>query len=43
MVFVTNWSDQVILFEGWMLGFKPLPNEVVKAVDPQVNPDYKLK
>jgi D-glycerate 3-kinase len=27
---------QVILFEGWMLGFKPLPNEVVKAVDPQV-------
>uniref|UniRef100_K3XYS5 Phosphoribulokinase/uridine kinase domain-containing protein n=1 Tax=Setaria italica TaxID=4555 RepID=K3XYS5_SETIT len=27
---------EVILFEGWMLGFKPLPNEVVKAVDPQV-------
>lgn len=26
----------VILFEGWMLGFKPLPNEVVKAVDPQL-------
>ncbi|CAA6666318.1 unnamed protein product [Spirodela intermedia] len=26
----------VILFEGWMLGFKPLPNEVVRAVDPQV-------
>ncbi|RLM93426.1 D-glycerate 3-kinase, chloroplastic-like isoform X1 [Panicum miliaceum] len=27
---------EVILFEGWMLGFKPLPNEVVKAVDPQL-------
>ncbi|XP_031259962.1 LOW QUALITY PROTEIN: D-glycerate 3-kinase, chloroplastic [Pistacia vera] len=26
----------VILFEGWMLGFKPLPPEVVKAVDPQL-------
>ncbi|MQL85576.1 hypothetical protein Taro_018104 [Colocasia esculenta] len=26
----------VILFEGWMLGFKPLPNEAVKAVDPQL-------
>lgn len=26
----------VILFEGWMLGFKPLPADVVKAVDPQV-------
>ncbi|XP_020243991.1 D-glycerate 3-kinase, chloroplastic [Asparagus officinalis] len=26
----------VILFEGWMLGFKPLPNDVVKAVDPQL-------
>ncbi|KAB1218609.1 D-glycerate 3-kinase, chloroplastic [Morella rubra] len=26
----------VILFEGWMLGFKPLPMEVVKAVDPQL-------
>ncbi|KAL7180132.1 hypothetical protein ACSBR1_043365 [Camellia fascicularis] len=25
-----------ILFEGWMLGFKPLPVEVVKAVDPQL-------
>ncbi|XP_039812333.1 D-glycerate 3-kinase, chloroplastic-like isoform X3 [Panicum virgatum] len=35
------WPDvegplEVILFEGWMLGFKPLPNEVVKAVDPQL-------
>ncbi|CAO2165960.1 unnamed protein product [Urochloa humidicola] len=27
---------EVILFEGWMLGFKPLPIEVVKAVDPQL-------
>ncbi|XP_058074666.1 D-glycerate 3-kinase, chloroplastic isoform X2 [Magnolia sinica] len=27
---------EVILFEGWMLGFKPIPNEVVKAVDPQL-------
>ncbi|KAF9616824.1 hypothetical protein IFM89_032674 [Coptis chinensis] len=26
----------VVLFEGWMLGFKPVPNEVVKAVDPQL-------
>lgn len=26
----------VILFEGWMLGFKPLPVEVVKNVDPQL-------
>ncbi|KAJ7962932.1 D-glycerate 3-kinase, chloroplastic [Quillaja saponaria] len=25
-----------VLFEGWMLGFKPLPVEVVKAVDPQL-------
>ncbi|XP_021906627.1 D-glycerate 3-kinase, chloroplastic [Carica papaya] len=25
-----------ILFEGWMLGFKPLPVEVVKSVDPQL-------
>uniref|UniRef100_A0A804ICS3 D-glycerate 3-kinase, chloroplastic n=1 Tax=Musa acuminata subsp. malaccensis TaxID=214687 RepID=A0A804ICS3_MUSAM len=27
---------EVVLFEGWMLGFKPLPNEAVKAVDPQL-------
>lgn len=27
---------EVVLFEGWMLGFKPLPNEVVKEVDPQL-------
>ncbi|ONM39202.1 Katanin p60 ATPase-containing subunit A1 [Zea mays] len=27
---------EVVFFEGWMLGFKPLPNEVVKAVDPQL-------
>ncbi|XP_020575819.1 D-glycerate 3-kinase, chloroplastic-like [Phalaenopsis equestris] len=26
----------VVLFEGWMLGFKPLPGDVVKAVDPQL-------
>ncbi|KAF9685239.1 hypothetical protein SADUNF_Sadunf03G0034100 [Salix dunnii] len=26
----------VLLFEGWMLGFKPLPVEVVQAVDPQL-------
>ncbi|CAH1442540.1 unnamed protein product [Lactuca virosa] len=26
----------VVLFEGWMLGFKPLPAQVVKAVDPQL-------
>ncbi|XP_021608978.1 D-glycerate 3-kinase, chloroplastic isoform X1 [Manihot esculenta] len=26
----------VILFEGWMLGFKPVPTEVVRAVDPQL-------
>ncbi|XP_012456558.1 D-glycerate 3-kinase, chloroplastic [Gossypium raimondii] len=26
----------VILYEGWMLGFKPLPAEVVKAFDPQL-------
>ncbi|XLR13718.1 hypothetical protein S83_041656, partial [Arachis hypogaea] len=25
----------VVLFEGWMLGFKPLPTKVVKAVDLQ--------
>ncbi|KAI7754528.1 hypothetical protein M8C21_028898 [Ambrosia artemisiifolia] len=28
--------DKVVLFEGWMLGFKPVPSEVVKAVDPQL-------
>ncbi|XP_052107491.1 D-glycerate 3-kinase, chloroplastic-like, partial [Arachis duranensis] len=26
----------VVLFEGWMLGFKPLPTEFVKAIDLQV-------
>ncbi|GLU22158.1 hypothetical protein SLE2022_382540 [Rubroshorea leprosula] len=26
----------VVLFEGWMLGFKPVLNKVVKAVDPQL-------
>ncbi|XWS20353.1 hypothetical protein CRYUN_Cryun31cG0094200 [Craigia yunnanensis] len=24
----------VVLYEGWMLGFKPLPTEAIKAVDP---------
>ncbi|XP_010249888.1 PREDICTED: D-glycerate 3-kinase, chloroplastic-like [Nelumbo nucifera] len=37
----STWPDvegplTVVLFEGWMLGFKPLPVEVVKAVDPQL-------
>lgn len=27
---------EVVLLEGWMLGFKPLSSEVVKAVDPQL-------
>ncbi|XP_022153285.1 D-glycerate 3-kinase, chloroplastic isoform X2 [Momordica charantia] len=26
----------VVLFEGWMLGFKPLPTEAVTVVDPQL-------
>ncbi|KZV26101.1 D-glycerate 3-kinase, chloroplastic [Dorcoceras hygrometricum] len=26
----------VVLFEGWMLGFKPVPVEVVTSVDPQL-------
>ncbi|KAD4585233.1 hypothetical protein R6Q59_036050 [Mikania micrantha] len=26
----------VVLFEGWMLGFKPVPAEVVKSIDPQL-------
>ncbi|RDX62151.1 D-glycerate 3-kinase, chloroplastic, partial [Mucuna pruriens] len=26
----------VVLFEGWMLGFKPLPVEAVRVVDPQL-------
>ncbi|XP_048603436.1 D-glycerate 3-kinase, chloroplastic isoform X2 [Brassica napus] len=37
----TTWPEvegplKVVLFEGWMLGFKPLPAEAVKAVDPQL-------
>ncbi|XP_057454242.1 D-glycerate 3-kinase, chloroplastic [Lotus japonicus] len=37
----SNWPEiegplNVVLFEGWMLGFKPVPMEVVKAVDPQL-------
>ncbi|GFQ06608.1 d-glycerate 3-kinase chloroplastic [Phtheirospermum japonicum] len=32
------WIDlwPAVLFEGWMLGFKPVSVEVVKAVDPQL-------
>lgn len=26
-----------MLFEGWMLGFKPVPVDAVKSVDPQVS------
>ncbi|XLR53415.1 hypothetical protein S83_004087, partial [Arachis hypogaea] len=32
----------VVLFEGWMLGFKPLSKEVVKAVDLQFSMGGKL-
>lgn len=37
----STWTEiegplTAVLFEGWMLGFKPLPDEVVKAVDPQL-------
>ncbi|KAL7140035.1 hypothetical protein ABFS83_09G093900 [Erythranthe nasuta] len=37
----SKWPDVegplvAVLFEGWMLGFKPVPVEVVKAVDPQL-------
>jgi D-glycerate 3-kinase len=28
--------EQVVLFEGWMLGFEPQEESVVTAVDPQV-------
>lgn len=36
--YLFSWCDpQVVLLEGWMLGFKPLPNNVVKEVDPQVS------
>ncbi|KAI5414033.1 hypothetical protein KIW84_058247 [Lathyrus oleraceus] len=27
---------EVVLFEGWMLGFKPVPVDAVKSVDPQL-------
>ncbi|TKY48126.1 D-glycerate 3-kinase [Spatholobus suberectus] len=27
---------EVVLFEGWMLGFRPLPVDAVKVVDPQL-------
>ncbi|KAG4978979.1 hypothetical protein JHK84_038672 [Glycine max] len=29
-------GNVVVLFEGWMLGFKPLPVDAVKVVDPQL-------
>ncbi|RZB84690.1 D-glycerate 3-kinase, chloroplastic isoform B [Glycine soja] len=37
----STWSEvegplTVVLFEGWMLGFKPLPVDAVKVVDPQL-------
>ncbi|KAE9588038.1 putative glycerate 3-kinase [Lupinus albus] len=37
----STWTEvegplTVVLFEGWMLGFKPLSVEAVKAVDPQL-------
>jgi pantothenate kinase-related protein Tda10 len=28
--------EQVVLFEGWMLGFEPEQESEVTAVDPQV-------
>lgn len=32
------WVDvQVVLFEGWMLGFEPEDEAAVTAVDPQVS------
>lgn len=33
---LTEGSAQVVLFEGWMLGFEPQKESVVTAVDPQV-------
>ncbi|CAM6095088.1 unnamed protein product [Calypogeia fissa] len=37
----SDWSDvegpvQVILFEGWMLGYEPQDNDAVTAIDPQL-------
>ncbi|KAL5698508.1 glycerate 3-kinase [Ranunculus cassubicifolius] len=37
----SEWTEvegplDVVLFEGWMLGFRPMPTEVVKGVDPQL-------
>ncbi|KAJ8428321.1 hypothetical protein Cgig2_014212 [Carnegiea gigantea] len=29
-------QGEAVLFEGWMLGFKPLPDDVVKTIDPQL-------
>lgn len=28
----------LILFEGWMLGFRPRPDEAIKSVDPNLLP-----
>lgn len=32
---------QVILFEGWMLGFEPIDAKAAEDIDPQVSP-YNL-
>nr|GEU56574.1 D-glycerate 3-kinase, chloroplastic-like [Tanacetum cinerariifolium] len=29
-------ASTVVLFEGWMLGFKPAPADAIKAIDPYV-------
>lgn len=34
-VYISNLL-QVVLFEGWMLGYEPQDNDAVNAVDPQV-------
>lgn len=33
---VCGWPEQVVLFEGWMLGFEPQNEAEVTSVDPQV-------
>ena len=32
----------IVLFEGWMLGFRPLPTDDVVAVDPDLAPVNEL-
>ncbi len=32
----------IVLFEGWMLGFRPLPTDDVEAVDPDLVPVNEL-